>query len=85
MEDNYNPSIPKWLDANYPRTFMYDDAHVNVMEEALPIQMNHKSKGIKRERWNPEYRSYNFEDSTTLVQTLSRIYVFCRVKTHVII
>jgi hypothetical protein len=26
---------------------MYDDAHVNILEEALPFQANHKSKGIE--------------------------------------
>jgi hypothetical protein len=26
---------------------MYDDAHVDVLEEALPIQTNHRSKGSK--------------------------------------
>jgi hypothetical protein len=36
MEDNYDPNIPKWVDTNYPRTFVYDDAHVNVLEDALP-------------------------------------------------
>ncbi len=36
MEDKYDPNIPKWVDANYPRTFVYDDAHVNVLEDALP-------------------------------------------------
>jgi len=29
---------------------MYDDAKVNVLEEALPYQSNHKSKGIKRKK-----------------------------------
>jgi len=32
---------------------MYDDAHVDVLEEALPFQTNHKSKGIEWERRNP--------------------------------
>jgi hypothetical protein len=32
---------------------VYDDAHMNVPEEALPIQMDHKRWGIKKERKNP--------------------------------
>ncbi len=52
IKDNYDPSILEWVDANYPKTFVYDDAHVNVLEEALPIQMSHKSKRIGRERRN---------------------------------
>jgi hypothetical protein len=43
MENNYNPNILEWVEANYPITYVYDDAHVNVPEEALPIQMDHKS------------------------------------------
>ncbi len=40
MEDNYDPNILKWADVNCLKTFMYDDAQVNVLEEALPFQMN---------------------------------------------
>jgi hypothetical protein len=49
MENNYDPNIPKWVDANYPRTSLYD-AKVNVLEEALPFQSNHRNKGIKGEK-----------------------------------
>lgn len=42
VDDNYDPSTPKWVDMNYPRTFVYDDAHVNVLEEALPFKVNKK-------------------------------------------
>jgi hypothetical protein len=42
VEDNYDINIPKWVDANYPITFMYDNASVDVLKEALLIQMNHK-------------------------------------------
>jgi hypothetical protein len=45
LEDNYNPNIPKGVDANCPRTFVYDDAQVNVLE--------HKSRIIRREKKNP--------------------------------
>jgi hypothetical protein len=48
--DNYNPNIPKWAGANYPRTFMYDDAHANVLKEALPFQTDRISKGIGRKK-----------------------------------
>jgi hypothetical protein len=37
VDNNYDPNIPKWVDVNYPKTFMYDDAQVNVLKEALPI------------------------------------------------
>ncbi len=43
VESNYGLSILKWVDANYLITYVYDDAHMNVPEEALPIQMDHKS------------------------------------------
>jgi hypothetical protein len=50
MEDNYDPNIPKWVDVNYPRTFVYH-AQVNVLDEALPFQTYHISRGIiKKER-----------------------------------
>jgi len=26
VDDKYDPSIPKLVDMNYPRTFVYDDA-----------------------------------------------------------
>lgn len=39
---------------NYPRTFVYDDAKVNILEEALPLQMNNKSKGIEIDTRNPQ-------------------------------
>lgn len=47
MENNYDPNIPKWENVNYSITSMYDDAHVDVLEEALPFQENHISKGIQ--------------------------------------
>jgi hypothetical protein len=53
VENNYNSNIPKWANVNYLRTSMYDDAHVNVLEEALPFQKNHISKRIKRGKKNP--------------------------------
>jgi hypothetical protein len=56
---------------------------VNVLEEALPISTNNKSRGFKRDRRNPDYRSYNYEDLTKLAQTIYRICVFYKVKGHV--
>jgi hypothetical protein len=41
---------------------------VNVLNEALPFQTNNKSRGIEREKKNPKRRSYDFMDSTKLVQ-----------------
>jgi hypothetical protein len=26
VDDNYNPSIPKWVDEKYLRNYVYDDA-----------------------------------------------------------
>jgi hypothetical protein len=26
VDDNYDPNILEWVDMNYPRTFVYDDA-----------------------------------------------------------
>jgi hypothetical protein len=37
MDNNYDPNIPKWANVNYPKSFMYDYAQVNVLKEALPI------------------------------------------------
>lgn len=68
MEDNYDLDILEWGNVNYPRTFLYDDAQVNVLNEALPFQTNNKSRGIEREKKNPKRRSYDFMDSTKLVQ-----------------
>ncbi len=76
MEKNYDTNILEQVDANYPRTSMYDDAQVNVLEEALPFQMDHISKGIGKERRNPKHKNYDFMDSTRLVQTFSKIHAF---------
>lgn len=64
---------------------MYDDVQVNVLEEALPSQSNHKSKRIGRESRNPKHRSYDSMDLTKLEQTLFRICAFYRSKGHGII
>jgi len=56
MEDNYNPNILEWANVNYLRTFVYDDAQVNVLEMALPFQIDHISRGIEREKKNLEHR-----------------------------
>ncbi len=72
------------MDVNYLRTYVYDDAHVNVLEEALLIQMGHKSKRITRKRKNLKCKNYDYDDSTKLLQTLSRIYVYCKVGGHAI-
>jgi hypothetical protein len=45
---------------------MYDDAKVNVLEEALLFQLDHRSEGIKKERRNPKCRGYDLMDSTRL-------------------
>ncbi len=54
VKNNYNPNSSEWVDANYPRMSMYNDAKVNVLEEALPFQLDHMRKGIERERRNPK-------------------------------
>jgi hypothetical protein len=84
MEDNYDPSIPKWVDANDLKTSIYNDAHVNVLKEALPFQKDHISKGIERKRWNPKSKNYNYENLTRLVEFFSKICAFYRVRGHVI-
>jgi hypothetical protein len=84
VDDNYDPSILEWVDENYSKTFVYDDAHVNVLEEALPISMNNRNRGLERNIRNLKCESYNYEASTMLVQTISRIYVLYRIKRHVI-
>jgi hypothetical protein len=45
---------------------MYNDAKVNVLEEALQFQSDHRSKGIKRERRNPKCKGSHPMDSTRL-------------------
>jgi len=55
---------------------------VNVLEEALPIPTNNKTRGLEI---NPKHRSYNFENLTMLVQTSFKICVFYKVKRHVVI
>ncbi len=57
---------------------------MNVLEEALPFQMDHISKGIGKERRNPKHKSYDFMDSAKLVRTFPNIYVFYRVRRCVI-
>jgi predicted Zn-ribbon and HTH transcriptional regulator len=84
MEDNYDPSILEWVNANYLRTFIYNDAHVNVLKEALPSQKDHRSKGIERKIRNPKCKKYNYEDSTRLVKKKSKNCAFYRVKGRVI-
>jgi hypothetical protein len=32
--------------------YVYDDAQLNVLDEALPFQMDHKSRGIRQKRMN---------------------------------
>ncbi len=48
MEDNYDLNILEWVDVNCLRTSMYDDAQVNVLEEAKHsnelVQKNQKRK-----------------------------------------
>jgi len=39
--------------------YVYDDAQVNVLEEALPFQMDHRSRGIKRKRMNLKRKNYD--------------------------
>jgi len=53
---------------------------VNVLEEALPILTNDRSRGFEKNRRNPECRSYNYEDLTKLAQIISRNCVFYKVK-----
>ncbi len=62
VENNYDPNILYWANANYPKMFLYDDAHVNVLQEALPFLMDHQSRRIKREKKNLQCKSYNFMD-----------------------
>ncbi len=75
-----DPNILKWAYANYPRTPMYDYAQANVLEDALSLQTNHKSKGIQKVRRNPKHMNYNYMDSTRLAQFFSKNCVFYKVK-----
>jgi hypothetical protein len=48
LDNNYDLSIQEWVDVNYRITYVYDDAHVNVLEETLPPQIKAKeSKKIE--------------------------------------
>jgi hypothetical protein len=60
VDYNYHPSILEWVDKNYPRNFVYNDAHVNVLEEALPILTNNRNKGLEKNRRDLECKSYNY-------------------------
>jgi hypothetical protein len=51
---------------------------------ALPILTNNRSRGFERDRRNPECKSYNYEDSTRLVQIIFKICAFYKIKGHVI-
>jgi hypothetical protein len=39
--------------------YVYDDAQVNVLEEALPFQMDHKNRGIRRKIMNLKCKNYD--------------------------
>jgi hypothetical protein len=84
VENNYNLNIPKCVDANYLKTSMYDDTWVNVLEEALLIQTNHKNKRIKKKK-KFKHKSYDYEDSAKLIQILFTTYVFNKIKRNIII
>jgi hypothetical protein len=43
IEDNYDPNISNWANVKYPRMSMYNDAHVNVIEEATKQVVNKTS------------------------------------------
>jgi hypothetical protein len=64
---------------------VYNDAQVNVLEEALPFQSNHKGRRIGRKNRNPKDRSYDSMDLTKLEQTLSKICAFYRSREHGIV
>jgi len=53
---------------------------VNVLEEALPFQTNHKSRGIKREKKNPKRKSYDSMDSTRLFKKIPGFVFFVELK-----
>ncbi len=63
---------------------MYDDTWVNVLEEALLIQTNHKNKRIKKKK-KFKHKSYDYEDSAKLIQILFTTYVFNKIKRNIII
>jgi hypothetical protein len=44
---NYDRTIPKWVNTNYPRTSVYDDAQVNVLEEDYHFKWATKVKELK--------------------------------------
>jgi hypothetical protein len=64
---------------------MDDGAHMNVLTEELPFQMDHGSKGIGKERRNLECKSYDYVDTCKLAQILSKICVLCKVRGHVLL
>jgi hypothetical protein len=48
VEDNYDPSIPEWVDENYLKTSIHNDANVNVLKEALPSKRSQKQRNRKK-------------------------------------
>ncbi len=66
------------------KNVMYDDAHVNVLEEALPFQANHKIKGIEGNNNNQRCRSYKYVDSIDWFKLFPFLIFFRRIREHVI-
>ncbi len=58
------------------KNVMFDDAHVNVLEEALPFQANHKIKGIEGKNNNPRCRNYNYVDSIDWFKLFPKSFFF---------
>jgi len=83
MENNYDPNIPKWANANYPRTSLYD-AQVNVMEKAYHFNQTIRTKESKGKK-NLECKCYDYVDSVRFVQIFSKIYVLKKIRGCVII
>ncbi len=55
---------------NLPKNFCVWWCTSECSRGGLPLQMNNKSKGIEIDTRNPKHKSYNFEDSTRLGQTI---------------
>jgi hypothetical protein len=75
----FDLNIPEWTYANYPRMFLYNDAQVNIIEEALPFPLDHKSKGIQ----NAKVMIIWIQPSW--LKLFPKFVFFCKVKGHGII
>jgi len=83
VEENTNINVLKKTKENYPRSFEYVEAQVNVLDEVPQSYSHQRNQELDQIRYKTETRDHEYVD-LKVARLFSRVYAFCEEEGHAI-